>query len=290
MPIHAGNMIKIDGDVGLFMYVLSYHAYYPDLKRTEIRDSYERKVLHLLHQIRLNRSGQALLAAIINPITIAPLRNASTTGASLSDFDRLKGNPKGTRIRVRRVGRDYVIDEHGDRYLVATGGGSAATIEFTPDTWIAGSPIDAAKKYRITMRDGSDPNAGHAPDQVLFHELAHAVRAGHGRSRSLVPMSEHWENEEEFCAILLTNIYSSETGRTMLQYHASSERMSDAAARPTLFYDRYAEQVARCVKDIPALSRRMADIDCPFNPIREHFVYSMPWLGPVLHRQRRPAS
>lgn len=281
-------MITIDGDVGFFARIFHYNRYYPDLHRSGLIAQYESRVVLILQRIRSTRTGRALLDSISKPITIIPTFDPTVRNATAGSSDILKSAPKGARLHFHDTGNRVVeYDEAGEVVLLATGEGSTSTIRFTPDTWTVGSPV--YPKYHVTHRDGSEIiKAGHSVDEILFHELVHAVRQGHGRSRFYTSMGDDFDNEEEFCATLLANIYSSELGNGLRPSHRMFEAMPKADGAPTVFYDRYSKEIARCVMDIPQLSQRIRDIDCPFNPIREHFLYSMPWLGPVFHRERRP--
>jgi hypothetical protein len=77
-----------------------------------------------------------------------------------------------------------------------TGEGSDVTIHFSPEMW---------------GRDGTAHFSGPAsdPDEVLCHELVHAGRQMNGKEH-LKALNAHYNNEEEFVSILVTNIYLSE--------------------------------------------------------------------------------
>ena len=53
---------------------------------------------------------------------------------------------------------------------------------------------------------------GNAPDEVLYHELVHASRLVNG-VYDRVPVNQKYDDEEEYLAIVLTNIYMSEKGQ-----------------------------------------------------------------------------
>src|SRR5258708_23434633 len=54
--------------------------------------------------------------------------------------------------------------------------------------------------------------SGAQPDEILFHEMVHATRQMRGIFNPM-PLGFLYDTEEEFFAILLANIYASETGR-----------------------------------------------------------------------------
>src|SRR5262249_12057975 len=89
--------------------------------------------------------------------------------------------------------RTFAADENAAR---PGHGGSSATIWYDPTTW---THADAKVGY--------DPANFYQPDDVLFHELVHALRILRGMI-DLVPIRD-WDNVEDLYAILLTNIYLS---------------------------------------------------------------------------------
>jgi hypothetical protein len=129
--------------------------------------------------------------------------------------DKLKAAPKGmggkdrTDLREKLYsGRQDDPDTDDDeRYTtlgpdkVAEGGGSDATVYFTPSEWGgAKSPCS---------RPGSTP-----ADEVLFHEMVHALRDMQGLSNPVPTVNTSYLNEEEFLAIVVANVYVSAKGGT----------------------------------------------------------------------------
>src|SRR5262249_50774702 len=83
------------------------------------------------------------------------------------------------------------------------GTGTNATIFYRPEAWgVFGTASTAAAP-------------SNRPDEVLLHEMVHAARDMKGVSY-LLPMAKGYENEEEFLAIVITNVYLSEKGQTAL--------------------------------------------------------------------------
>jgi hypothetical protein len=58
--------------------------------------------------------------------------------------------------------------------------------------------------------------ADHDKDYQLLHELVHAVREMRGQLQMVPTVNKEWDNQEEFFAILIANIYLSETGKRYL--------------------------------------------------------------------------
>ncbi|MGI8570197.1 MAG: hypothetical protein ACR2KT_14645 [Methylocella sp.] len=86
-----------------------------------------------------------------------------------------------------------------------TGTGSDVTIYFTPD---------------IYGKSGCDGGVyGSLADEVLFHEMVHALRQIQGKYNA-IPTGDSfsgYKNEEEFLAVVATNVYISAKGSTQLR-------------------------------------------------------------------------
>ena len=133
---------------------------------------------NLLRKIAGSKSGQALLQAISDSgfwVTIQPLNwtECNAHGAPYSEVQK-------TRI-------------------------FKAIVKFDPGVFAKGSHCFEAKL-------GTKYNRGGLPDEVLFHELVHAMRACTG-TRNKQPISGglwRYGDTEEFFAVVVTNIYISE--------------------------------------------------------------------------------
>lgn len=142
--------------------------------------------------------------------------------------------------------------------------GSSATIWYDPTTW-----THAAAKV------GYDPANFYQPDDVLFHELVHALRMMRGMI-DLVTIRD-WDNVEDLYAILLTNIYLSSNGRDrdLRGDHAKLfHKLRNSYLRPTeqmsdqTFYIEYGPDIDRLCNNMPDLCGPISQIQCHFNPLR----------------------
>lgn len=254
MTMKAGEFITIDARP--YRTFESYHIYYPDLNVVDWINTYEIRVLGNLQRINSTRSGQALMKALRNPITIVPLASPlqkTTTATSANSTDSVKA---GVLIRDCIDGHPLGDEEYG------TGEGAASTIYFTPGSWTKGDAV-------FTMPTGP---AGATPDEALFHELVHAVRNGQGQS-DCRPVRDDYHTMEDFFAILLSNIYSSETNRPLRENHTNFSVMSDAVA--SSFHARYEYEIDRVCKANSDLARRFAAVPSRFNPLREHYMRAL---------------
>lgn len=185
---------------------------------------YEASVLAQLERIIAFWSGWALLRAIYDAgqakgkyIRIVPWSDAdaakhgkenayahslSGKGAAPASVQPFLGNeddPKTTR---------------DERYEVATfrgtGTGSDVEVHYTPNATLPACPP------RTSTPVGCRPTwLGvdlMSPDDLLVHELVHALRMLRGQSDCIPTRQEDYDNEEEFFAVLVANIYVSEKG------------------------------------------------------------------------------
>jgi hypothetical protein len=139
-----------------------------------------------------------------------------------------------------------------------TGTGTNATIYYRPEAWgVFG-----------TASDSTAPS--NRPDEVLLHEMVHAARDMKGVSY-LLPMAKGYENEEEFLAIVITNVYLSEKGQTAL---AANHISSDVLKDPNKLLDdpilgvRYT--FWRFAKHEPNFFGALARVQADFNPFAQY--------------------
>jgi hypothetical protein len=133
-------------------------------------------------------------------------------------------------------------------------GGISSTIDFSPQKWVGGQ--------RCSQSAGEDAT------EVLMHELIHSLRAltGHRASQTLL----YYNNYEEFYAVLLTNIFSSEVGRRLRSGYSFPDPALDPN-QPDLagFANRYRQEIERLIHENLDLCTRLARaVNAPFNPIR----------------------
>ncbi|VTZ27315.1 conserved hypothetical protein [Methylocella tundrae] len=85
---------------------------------------------------------------------------------------------------------------------VGAGGGANSIIRYTPEMW---GPGGAAK----SKAPGDDP------DEIIFHELIHASRQMRGVQENK-KVDRGYDDVEEYLAVVISNIYMSEKGKTVL--------------------------------------------------------------------------
>lgn len=169
-----------------------------------------------------------------------------------------------------------------------TGIGADVMIAYSPEQWLSPSRPKAP---------------GVDPDEVLFHELVHASRQLRGVMLRY-PVAGGWGNEEEYLAIILTNLYLSEKGKPLRAGHAGAPRKrhevkvsaGGASASfyvfdplpkdymlmkdPDAFYDKNPDHISmsprvlmqRFLNEQPDFFRALADLPAgrpKFNPVKQ---------------------
>ena len=105
-------------------------------------------------------------------------------------------------------------------------------------------------------------------DEVLLHELVHALRmvsgVEYGRS-----VTGGYGNQEEFLAVLVTNMYRSNKGLPLFDYALNPIQAStflDTNITPT------PRELIRSLRDKqPSLFAALKSVQAPFSPVRQYF-------------------
>ncbi len=133
----------------------------------------------------------------------------------------------------------------------------------------------------VYVRPGAKRFGG-KPDEVLFHELIHAFRIltgarGNGQPVNF-PMRLHYDNTEEFLAVVLTNIYISDftnKGASSMRasHHGHNPLGADIASSVKFF--KAGPQVLDLLKEFaarhPAFAADLCNVRAHFNPIKALF-------------------
>jgi fructose-specific component phosphotransferase system IIB-like protein len=159
--------------------------------RVEVRD-YKASLRKQFKPIPPTAMGKALLkeiGAAGHRVTFKPNWNwADIVNADAAPDSYRDAHAQGQRFR-----------QNGHR-RVGTGDGSRSTIRYTPGMW---GPTGAAKIHTASFE----------PDELIYHEMVHASRQMRGVQ--LVRKVKDYDDVEEYLAVVLTNIYMSENGKTV---------------------------------------------------------------------------
>ncbi len=149
-----------------------------------------------------------------------------------------------------------------------TGKGSDVTIHFSPDLW---GPF---RSGRSTTSASPPAGPGTKPDEVFMHELVHACRDMRG-VRYRLGVNRHYDNAEEYLAIVITNIYLSE------KYNGKTDLRADHLGHTPLknpdkflneahinFKPRYLLESLRLNQF--TLFDSLAQVNAKFNPVQQY--------------------
>jgi hypothetical protein len=242
-------------------------------ERNSYTDPKNGSVAKLLDQINGSRSGQALLSAInataaSNAVHITPDLIFRLTGTPSPDAD-IFGIPALRHVTEKAMPiidpdtGTRATDEQGNIIGSGEGTGDDSFVEFSPEAYVSGS------KSRPT-------GPGWEDDEVLFHELVHASRQVVG-AVYLLPVTQGYDNEEEYIAIVLCNIYIRE------KHHAAAlrgdhgqatlkdpERFLDNVQKvdlePRVLLERFGLRQKHFFDDLVRIDASTT----PFNPVRQY--------------------
>jgi hypothetical protein len=152
------------------------------------------------------------------------------------------------------------------RAKMVRGSGANVVVGFQPDAPCLVEPTT------------KDFKPGGSPAEALFHELVHAFRfvtekASNRKGPANVSGSSlkypEYDTEEDFFTILITNIFSSETGRPLRAGHDGTEALPPSLSTDTGFLavEAYARLVKQFVSDHPEVSAQLWNVRTAFNPI-----------------------
>jgi hypothetical protein len=191
----------------------------------QARKKYEHDVRQQMGMFRRYRTAQAVLAEInasrSRSVIIMPYRDddQNADAGATHVTHRQDVVPLGMTV----LDSDGAVIKMRGKALKGTGTGADVTVDYTPSMWGPGSK---------TRGPASDP------DEVLLHELIHASRQVKGVSRRR-EVDGGYDNEEEFIAIMIDNIYLSEKGRTRLRgtHQSNAKGNHDTLVYPEGFLD-----------------------------------------------------
>jgi len=126
--------------------------------------------------------------------------------------------------------------------------------------------------------------AGHSPHEILIHELTHAVRSVAGKLYSSRGDDISGpKGVEEDIAVLVTNIFSSETNRPLrIGYYLPDENapadVPEAGDKQRewsqTIADHLEDSIYQLCNDTVDFARWLGRVKAPFNPVRDYFNHA----------------
>jgi hypothetical protein len=231
---------------------------------------YQHAVLPLLERMYQSRTGRAVFHeftrhathSAAHLMTIIPYELVALN-AYAQATDLLHATLKG---QVERSGANgQILTDAQGKSITGLGGGSDSNVSFTPIIW-----TKYCNQNKHAHRFGAQP------DEILFHEMVHATRQMRGVFDPQ-PLGFLYDTEEEFYAILLANIYASESGRAVdirSDHHGFEHMTTDTNAKflpkkdPTDYRYRLVEKL---IREEPRMAHELNMLKhVPFNPIRRY--------------------
>lgn len=261
-------------------------------KAEGVKQRYEVAVRNLLRDINSRDTGRAVFEEIRREtktwcdITIKPwlgdpdLEEAIEAAKAILEKDPSQAAFYTPVIRqmekeamVPNAFADSLGTGPGKRQVGREGRREAALVRFTPANWPDGS-ANAKRRDSDKAKLGigvSYAGPGSTPDEMLLHELVHALRiiAGLLRSNRKVPFQKQYDDMEEFFAILIVNIYRSECKRPNRRAgHDGYFWFKSADPKAFLNEGMNRMHVRQLRFQHPSLFNRLNDLDVGFNPLR----------------------
>jgi len=246
--------------------------------------AYETSVLVLLNRIYGTQVGRALFREIEGPgrstVTIRPAEKEgrgkllptsekkATASTSRVDIFELCTLPRKRMPNERPCSQSEQVRPPGwtPGHIVTRPGNYDAEIRFTP------------RMFADLLATSKRLHPGAEPDEILVHEMVHAVRIIMNlASGSASQLDYKYENEDEFYAFLIANIYASETFRIMKCNYLTpdvcaltdEEFLTETSSdKKTALHFRLVRQL---VSQMPVLTNALRLIHCSFNPIRRYY-------------------
>src|SRR5262249_22867075 len=157
-----------------------------------------------------------------------------------------------------------------------TAKGSDSTLHFSPWGHDNAMPVCAAAAGATACRPD------HGPLDLFLHELTHSLRHLRGQTECIPTVVPGYGNQEEFFAILVTNIFMSECGKTALRGDhtrtgvltgglSTSEGFLGKGVTPSVEQYQNRWLVNWLAVEDPDLCLNIRNVTtAPFNPIREY--------------------
>src|SRR6266545_3268830 len=195
----------------------------------DVQNSYESDVYVQLNKVSMAQTSWAVFNAIHGAslrrgkkVTIVPFEQEGDNAYAVAVGGKIEGGDAAPRGVKPYAGgpddvRTYDDEREMKQWFAGTGKGSDVEIHYNPHP--PAGPLSSCPDDGRKWKDGCPlyEGADHAKDDQLFHELVHTVRQTRGEFNCVPTSDKDWMNEEEFLAVLVTNIYLSERGKTNLR-------------------------------------------------------------------------
>ena len=213
---------------------------------------YERQVGAMLGAVRATATGRTLLSFFAlrrhNVWIIPPGGNQSRVEADAGAVDPVAAFRRNFDLRSALDGR---VDP---RRRLGAGTGSDSLLRFHPIHW------------------NYPPGRFDTPEEVLVHELFHAMRQTFGALRN-TPLDGDFDTVEELYSIFVQNMYANERNLPLrATHHRASSNVSpdhSIAHNP-----RFRAPMRDLAAMMPTIVNELANVRTPYNPFRDWKEFS----------------
>ena len=149
----------------------------------------------------------------------------------------------------------------------------SCTVRFTTNRYLSGGGCHTKFSFK-TVADYTP-----TPEEVLLHELVHALRYKSKTLSANAPLHkgtnlENFHGEEEFIAVVVQNIFQSEVKGNIRASH-SSFRHLDASLQDSFEFYRISQKCFGAMQNFvtsnPHFTGRLSKLKVPFNPVAAFF-------------------
>ena len=242
--IHIDADQFLEGALGL--------SWFPSAEARTRVSNYENDVLRHLGIIYGTWTGRTVITEIAltrqRTMRIIPWPNSGVQNADAFPTNWADGELQGVTAH----------DGLGNpiRGVTGTGRGSDVVVRFTGSMWGPGT--------------GHPSGPSTEPDEILLHEMLHGFRFMCGRAMPLHSSNPRYDTDEEFAAILITNMYRSERGRSPLRAdHHGFQALPAALSTSAAFLNSYRNEVGGLFTENRRLFGSLGALDASsFNPCK----------------------
>lgn len=252
--IYVDGRAYLKGALGL--------SWFPSAEAQRNKSNYEADLNWMLRFLYAKFTSSQVILQIAfhrNKNVVIRPRPIPAPSADEDDFSRVYNAdtiPSSAKDAVRAgqaapaPGKDPIEDP-----TKGTGAGSDALVEFNPGVYkdaMGAAPGDRESGLFWARMGRSDC--------VLLHELVHAMSCVSGVDAGTMAGPEHYDNLEEFTAVVISNVYAAETGGVTPPNLAGGHGnqvlpllLRDSRA----FYNRYRRYIQDACDNHPALAQQL---------------------------------
>jgi len=227
---------------------------------------YERSIEQLVQRLTMSATSFWVLKEIESgnkSLIIKPWRHDPAKDAKIETHYMAYGEPEsyadataaGEFAKTTEISE---LSKSDRRANMGTGLGTNYVLYFTP--WYVGESRPVGPAW--------------GADEVLLHELVHGLNSLKGNLRMTGGAPDGFDELEEFTAITITNLYTSQVGGTLRQDHNGHSPLPSKPLNlcdPQVFYNKYRDAMQDCYRfhrSLAGIYKGWGPSMVQFNPFR----------------------